>query len=106
MKLLEDNSDDWKGWERRWKGRQLEGLEGALDTDADWKGRWIRTPIGRVGYRRRLEGLEWKGRWIGRDVVDGRIGYERRLEGLDTDFDWKGWIRTLIGRVGVEGTSD
>ena len=33
------------------------------------------------------------------DVVDGRVG--GRLEGLDPDgleVDWKGWIRTVIGR--------
>ena len=53
--------------------------------------------IGRVGSGRQLEG-DWKG-WIRTSI--GRVGsdvVERGLEGLDLDVDWKGWIRTLIGR--------
>ena len=49
--------------------------------------------------------VNWKA-WNGTDVVDGRDGDRKgRLEGallleetIDTDFDWKGWIRTSIGR--------
>ena len=83
----------------------MEGLEAtSTGSDVDWKG-WK---------GRSLEGLDldvvdgglegtldpdvdWKG--LIRTSI-GRVGSGRRLERLGPDVDWKGWIRTSIGRVG------
>ena len=83
---------DWKGWTLDQDNR----LEGTVIGRVDWMG-WNQTVIGRVGTKRRLEGLDvnWKGRTpicrqveglegtsdsdvvAGRGIVSGRCSYLR-----------------------------
>ena len=83
---------DWKGWIQTllMEGLDPNVVDGRVRRDVDWKGRWIRTLL--------MEGT------LELDVVDGRdVNWKGCwIRTLLMEGDWKGWIRTSIGR-GLKG---